>query len=301
VSSAFSDEASCIVATNRVPLRLLAAETASRICGRGDGGGASQPSSGVPHCVPEHEWQALFNSSAPAPLGPMMDFLFRPQRAFLRTVLVPMLQPLPAWNCPGVRVGVHFRTFNADQYVRTLLSCSYVLVTRHCVCVGVADGAALCVLLCSKVVDASSSPARIFQACVGCTAALASAHGPAYLFLVSDASNATQSVEELRLPVSSAVASQSAPAAAHVHHAEDAESAAFSVGELIALSACDAVVHSRSGFSFTAAMWGRLHPDDVRVLPRYTTPLFGSKMRVTKPVESCGAAATMRQYYESEW
>jgi hypothetical protein len=129
VSSAFSDEASCIVATNRVPLRLLAAETASRICGRGDGGGASQPSSGVPHCVPEHEWQALFNSSAPAPLGPMMDFLFRPQRAFLRTVLVPMLQPLPAWNCPGVRVGVHFRTFNADQYVRTLLSCAYVLVT----------------------------------------------------------------------------------------------------------------------------------------------------------------------------
>jgi hypothetical protein len=62
-------------------------------------------------------WHALFPSGTgalPLAVGPMLDFLFKPSPSFIAQVLQPMLQRMPAWLSSGPRVGVHFRTLEAD-------------------------------------------------------------------------------------------------------------------------------------------------------------------------------------------
>jgi hypothetical protein len=45
--------------------------------------------------------------------------------------------------------------------------------------------------------------------------------------------------------------------------------------ELVALSACDAIVASGSGFSGAAAAWGGISAANIRVLPRFV-PIYGT-------------------------
>ncbi len=62
--------------------------------------------------------------------------------------------------------------------------------------------------------------------------------------------------------------------------------------ELVALSACDAIVHTRSGFSKTAVEWGGLPTAAVRVLPR--TTYWRAQPQV---LTACGRESHLRDYY----
>jgi hypothetical protein len=66
--------------------------------------------------------------------------------------------------------------------------------------------------------------------------------------------------------------------------------------ELVALSACDVVVHTKSGFSKAAVEWGGLPVGAVRALPRAG---FGTAPLEVQP--QCGRAVHLPQYYRMAW
>jgi hypothetical protein len=95
---------------NRFRMDIMANRTQTFICGDPPAPWR-RPGAG---CTPEAAWLALFAADRPLPLGPALDFLFRPSQAFLADALVPALARLPAWTAPGPRVGVHLRTLSLD-------------------------------------------------------------------------------------------------------------------------------------------------------------------------------------------
>jgi hypothetical protein len=150
LNSAFSDAPVVLGFSNRSPSQLLANISRHHVCDDdsvehyrehvwrrwvadnatttpGDGPvWRWTPHFGVPwrsqpgrFCMPAATWDVLFNRShgdaKPVPVGLALDFLFRPNPAFVNASLLPLLQSLPAWQCDGPRVGVHFRTLAADK------------------------------------------------------------------------------------------------------------------------------------------------------------------------------------------
>jgi hypothetical protein len=67
--------------------------------------------------------------------------------------------------------------------------------------------------------------------------------------------------------------------------------------ELLALSACDVVVHSKSGFSKSAVEWGNLHPRNIRMLPRAPKAEDG----FIPVLPGCGPGTYLALYYKLAW
>jgi hypothetical protein len=58
--------------------------------------------------------------------------------------------------------------------------------------------------------------------------------------------------------------------------------------ELVALSSCDALTASDSGFSAAAASWGGIPVENLRLLPRFTDSQAGGR---------CPASALVSDFY----
>ena len=106
-------------------------------------------------------------------------------------------------------------------------------------------------------------------------------------------------VHPARLPslVEAAAAARGDP----IRHAEAVAAAtgAF-IGafvDLVALSACDVVVHTKSGFSKSAVEWGGLSPKSVRMLPR--APKADDAFIAVLP--GCGPGSYIPLYYKIMW
>ncbi len=272
---AFTDTVGYLVFTNRIPNQILH-ELAERYTCRAlppgahrlslgvrtgvvDGVDVSSPA-GAPVCVSRDVAAAVFFGDVALPARDMLDFMFRPLPSYLASRLVPMLRRLPAWTSPGPRVGVHVRTFFVDNFPD-------IHAQQR-------DGKWTATMLgpCMGCIAAS----------VGAMAAAASAAANASVYLVGDHESALMLRDFVpSMPLSSALLLKDDPILSnpvHVEHAQDAAMKHIAFAEIIAMSAVDVLVFSRSGFPIAAAQWSNLplrnqYFVDVRVASGLETPL----------------------------
>ncbi len=90
------------------------------------------------------------------------------------------------------------------------------------------------------------------------------------------------------------VAAAGSPPHSALHSAQAAFVAAFV--DLVALSAVDVLVYTKSGFSKSAAEWGGVHVNNIRMLPR--APKADAFIEV---LSACGPGSFQPLYYKLAW
>jgi hypothetical protein len=218
----------------------------------------------------------------------MLDFLFRPHPAFLADTLVPMLQAMPLWLHAASRVGVHLRTHAADgqppfdvaRYYSGCLRCFIASVNDSAAGLGVGVGVG------------ASADVGVGVGVAAATVLVLSDDRDSVLVLRSLLPPGCVSSPRLAPDDTERVVHIDKPRVSHLAADEVRRGVRRLFAEFVLLSAADAVLHSRSGFSKVAVMWGRIPPANVRMMPIRDGARAWS---------SCQPSAYRPDYYNEDW
>jgi hypothetical protein len=273
---AFTDGDVHRVYTMRIPLADLKTRVREYVCEDSAslprlavGVAGHRSRSGAAVCVSQSAFDAVFSERAMLPTGPMMDFLFRPHPVLLSTSLVPMLRQLPAWNRPGPRVGVHLRTFFLDNYP-------------------------------DFTGFPEKAPAHMFGPCIRCLALqLASQYQGLSVYLVSDdrvSLELSKYVDPLEMSTALTLPNPDFAAPAHIDKTVGNRIRFLNIySEMIAMSACDVMILSQSGFSIVGVQWGMYKVENLKYFHYRITP------QMAGPVNTCESNMHFPGFYNLEW
>jgi hypothetical protein len=281
LTRAFSSVPACVLFINRAPLKLLSEQLPSRLCsGSALRGTSDRLAVGVPpaasftgggdYCFSRAALMAVMDERTRMPMQPALDFLFRPHPTLLSTSLVPLLRGMSMWQSQGPRVCAHVRTFDVDPEVQK-----------------------------------SDSGQNVLDRVGGCYACLvlqlARTHGVRDVMLASDSVASVGRLEALVSPLGvGSMLRHSDPRFSKAVHLDDVTASRQDVlntyAEVIALSACDVIITGTSGFSLTAAQWGRLPTTNVRHLA--VRQAFYMPAAVSP---QCPSAVWNPDFYNLEW
>jgi hypothetical protein len=276
---AFSDVPVMRVYTVRIPIAKMARRLEQFVCSslpssaqqlavglRANAKGVGGTPSNAAFCTSAGAHAAVFAPEGYMPFQPMLDFLFAPQPTLLSETLLPMLRRQAAWTSTGPRLCVHLRTFRADN----------------------------------EVFDVSMLPSTVYGPCIGCIMRrIAANHPTAQAWLVSDDLRSAALRDFVApVPLSSPLETESA-GPVHINHvlADDRATVARLYSEIIAMSACDMMFYSRSGFSMTGVQWGGLPEANVK----YFETRFAHEIVSQMPGHQCPARLFHSDLYMKEW